>query len=187
MTNAPSNVPRLIAIALIALALLAAMVWATGGGFEAGPPPTPQPTALPTPTVNPVRVVGSVSGAAYHLSGHTWRFTYTVRDTGRVPIAGFQLNGPAANLGKIQGKMGWLAFGSGVCKQNYPGILVYWSINSASPSVIRPGRTGTFSFVAATNGTAQDGFSLSWGNAGPLFGKVIGPAQSTLPAPAPCK
>lgn len=188
MVPATPNYPRLITTVLIALVLLLLMLWATGGGFQsAPPPPTPQPTALPTTNVNPIHVSGHVTASAAHVAGSTWRFIYTVRDNGTSPIAGFQLNGPIAHLGAVHGPRGWLAFGGGICQQKYPGILAYWSVNSASARVIHPGQSAVFSFLAATPGTGQDGYSLSWGNAAPQFGKIVGPAESTLPAPAACK
>lgn len=177
---------RLIVIALLALALLVLMLWATGGGFSAAPAPTPTPAAV-TATAATAVVQGAVSVRTRHLHGHTWQFSYLIRDTGTVPIAGFQLNGPTAYLFHLYQPHGWNVFGSGVCGHAVKGVLAYWSVNAASPDAIAPGRSTTFRFEANTSGASHDGYSLSWGSASPQFGQIPGPAASSLPRSVPCR
>lgn len=180
---------RLLAIALLALVMLAALVIATGGGLSS-PGSSPSPVASPVaevPTAPPGgRVQGSVTVTMQHLGGSAWRFVYTARNIGNVPIAGLQLNAPRSNLFHVHGKSGWSYFGSGVCGGKFPGMLIYWSTGSTSPDVIGPKQTGQFGFTVNTSGVASVGYSLSWGSAHPFFGTTRGPAASSLRASAAC-
>lgn len=182
--------PRLVAIAIIAVAILVGLELATGGGLtgSASPSSTVQPLApLPTATSTPQGMVhGMVSVQSRHTAGHTWHFIYTVRDIGAIPIAGFEVNAPPSNLFHISGPSGWTFYGSGVCNGNHGGVLVYWSTTSAQRGVIAPGHAKQFSFDVNTSGTLPATYSLSWQLAQPSFGAVGGPAGSSLPAPVPC-
>jgi hypothetical protein len=187
------NVTRLVAVALVAGAILVALVIATGGG-SAGPSgssaPPAAPTAAPAPPTQPA-VAGAVKGTvrvqARHLHGSTWQFVYTVRNTGKVPIAGFQLNAARSNLFTIRGLTDWTFFGGGVCGGPQPTVLIYWSTGAVVGSTIAPNGSGQFSFQVNTSGPAPVGFSLSYQTATPFFGTVQGPRPSTLKASGPCK
>jgi hypothetical protein len=132
-------------------------------------------------------VQGQVSVSAKRLQATLWRFVYTVRDTGKTPIGGFQLNGPQANLFGVSGRPGWTTFGAGVCKGNYPNMLVYWSTGSNIRTEIKPGQTVTFRYEVNGTGTIKRLYSLSWDGATAHFGQIDGPAPSNLPAAGPCK
>ncbi|HZS94212.1 MAG TPA: hypothetical protein VFA78_05400, partial [Chloroflexota bacterium] len=122
------NVRNLVAVVL-ALVILAGIVWATGGTRSYGTPaptPTVAPVAEPTATTPAARIQGDVTVNVAHLSGHTLRFRYRVRDVGSTPIAGFQLSGGPANLFHIVTPPGWGYMGS-YCGQHQGGILIYWS------------------------------------------------------------
>ena len=185
--------PKMVVSALSPLVLLVALVIATGGGnifggSSSNPPQVQGPgTIQPTPVPARESVQGSVTAAAAHIKGRLWRFTYNIHNTGRTPIAGFQINGPRTNLSVITGRKGWAIFGAGVCGGRFPNMLVYWSTGPGSPTEIKAGETVTFSFDAATTGTARRLYSLSWSQAAAQFAQVTGPAESNLPAPGRCK
>jgi hypothetical protein len=121
------------------------------------------------------------------MSGHTWRFVYVVRNIGSVPIAGLQLNGPAANLFHIANPPGWTYYGSGTCSHSAPGVLIYWSTGATAKTMIAPHKSARFSFDANTAGPTTELYSLSFGSAHPLFGHLQAPAASRLPAPQTCR
>ena len=187
-----------ITVVLLAAAVLVALVITTGVGFPGFSAGTSSPTGV-LPSVAPVasagatatgppppRVHGLVTVKTQHLGDRTWRFTYTVRNTGTTPIAGFQLNGPRSNLSHIQGRPGWRSFGSGVCGGRYPGFLIYWSTGKTSRTLLPPHRTARFAFTVRTTGTRPLTYSLSWSSAQPSFGQIAGPAASSLPAAGRC-
>ncbi len=176
--------PRLLTTILLALAVLIAIILATGGSSFFG---NGAPSIGATPTVPPERVTGIVSAQVRHLSGHLWQFTYTVHNQGRTPIAGFQLNGMRANLFALIGPHSWSVFGNGVCGGKYPHLLVYWSTASQSPSVLHAGSTTQFGYRVNTTGTQQISYSLSWSHLPASFGSVPGPVHSSLPASRPCR
>lgn len=189
---------RLIAIAVLAVAILVALIVATGGGFPSqsggnapapappATPPAPRPAkATPPAAVPSGQIQGTVSEVTHRLGGHAWQFLYTVRNTGKVPIAGFQLNGLRVPLYHLTTRSGWGFFGTG-CGGNYPNVLIYWSTGSTSPSRIGRGQTAMFGFKAETASTTRLDYSLSFGQAHPAFGVTTGPAPSTLPAPGGC-
>lgn len=120
-----------------------------------------------------------------HLSGHTYKFQYTVHDTGSTPIAGFQINGPKANLFHLAGP-GWHPFGSGVCNGNNPNLLVYWSTTTGAANQISPGKTARFSFEVNTTGQIGATYAVSYSTSAAQFGHTQGPAGSTLPTTGPC-
>jgi hypothetical protein len=186
---------RLIAVAIISVAILLVIVLLTGNQTLSSPSGAAQITALPptyppaasTPAPSSGKVQGAVSVAATHLSGHTWRFRYTVRATGKTPIAGFQLSGPTAHLFRVTGP-GWNFYGNGVCGSSGPsGLLIYWSTGQASPDVIRPGTSATFGFEVNTSGPATASYAISYGTSTPSFGQIRGPATSSLPVTGLCK
>jgi hypothetical protein len=185
---------RLIVVALVAAAILLALVIAMGGTTLPSPtagaitsPPTSAPSAAPTggPTQPSGAVKGTVTVSVRHVSRHTWHFIYAVRNAGKVPIAGFELNAASSNLFHIKGPA-WNVFGSGVCKGNNPGLLVYWSTTSGATNHISPGHSARFSFDVNTSGPISMAYSLSYGTSAPQFGQTKGPAGSTLPASGPC-
>lgn len=174
---------RTIAIIAVACILLIALVLATSGGLSTSSP-SPAPTTAPATVAAPI--TGVVSAQVRHLSGHTWEFRYTIRDTGTTPIAGFQINGQTANLFALAAKPAWPVFGAGICKGKYPGVLAYWSTgNGAGP--IQPGKSGHFSFRVNTSGTRSLRYSLSFGPSAPYFGSIEGPKPSSLRASGPCR
>ena len=194
MSKPAANNRRLIAAALLAVALLLGLIVSTGGGIPgfgssntspANPPPVNDAT---TPAVAPVsgHVNGDVTVKAAHLGGAVWRFLYTIHNRGNTPLAGFQINGPTANLYHRVGRQGWSSFGSGVCGRRLPGILIYWSTTTSSPTVIAPKQSGQFGFTVNTSGIAPVGYSLSWGSVAPEFGNTRGPAASTFPTSGSC-
>jgi hypothetical protein len=184
--------PKMVVSALSPLVLLVALVIATGGGniFGGSSPSAPQgPAQTISPTSAPSRLAvrGTVMVASRHIKGHLWRFTYTVQNLGKTPIAGFQINGPRTNLFVVTGRKGWAIFGAGVCSGRFPNMLVYWSTGPGSPTEIKPGETATFAFDANTTGTEKRLYSLSWSQATAQFAQITGPAQSDLPASGRCK
>jgi hypothetical protein len=172
---------RTAVIAVLACAILVAIVVATGGNLQGPSAPTP------TPLANQTGVKGTVSVRAAKLHDTKWTFRYTVENTGSTPIAGFQINGPTANLYDIHSGTGWIPFGSGVCHGNFPGILIYWSIGPGHTATIPSGGSSTFTFRANTRGIVPAGYSLSYGSSRPYFGTVDTPHASTLPASGPCR
>lgn len=187
---------RLLVSAVLPAVLLIGLVLASGGNpFGGGDngPPTAAPSVNATPaaiatTTSPVTgvVKGSVTVSVHKVKADTYVFTYTVHDTGSTPIAGFQLNGQSANLFALGGPAAWSRFGSGVCGGKYPGVLIYWSTNSASHSVMQAGSRATFRYKVRTTGETAATYSLSYGNARPQFGIVRIPAPSTRPVPGVC-
>jgi hypothetical protein len=121
-----------------------------------------------------------------HVSRTTWQFIYSVKNTGTVPIAGFELTDPLANLYHVRGRTGWAYYGGGVCGGNHPGVLIYWSTGANSGYELPPSRTMHFRFAVNTTGTAVLHYSLSWGSAAPQFGTILGPAASSMPTTGPC-
>jgi hypothetical protein len=184
--------PRFILSGLLAIAVLVAVVLATGGGIfgsgSSGPSTSsqgPGPTAT-APSSRDV-VQGRVSVSVKHLQATLWLFAYTIADTGKTPIGGFQINGPRANVFGATGRPGWAVFGGGVCKGNYPNMLVYWSTGSNIATEIKPGQTVAFHYEVNTTGTIKRLYSLSWDGATAQFGQIDGPAPSSLPPSGPCK
>jgi len=186
---------RLVAAAVLAVALLFGLIISTGGGIPGfgssnnSPSNAPPVNDATTPAVAPVsgHVTGGVTVHATHLGGAIWRFLYTIHNRGNTPIAGFQINGPTANLFHRVSRQGWSSFGSGICGRRLPGILIYWSTTTSSPTIIAPKQSGQFGFTVNTSGVAPVGYSLSWGSAAPEFGRTQGPAASTLPTNGSCK
>lgn len=121
-----------------------------------------------------------------HLSGHTYRFTYTVHDLGKTPIAGFQINGDKANLFHLVNS-GWGPFGSGVCNGNHPNLLVYWSTSATANNQIKPGGSRSFGFDVNTTGQIPGTYAISYGTAAAQFGSTQRPAASSLPTTGPCQ
>ena len=191
MSESPSRTRRLVGTVVLPAAILIVLLLASGNNFFSGEstpaaPVSENATAGVPPTSAAGRIQAMVSVAIHPLGGQTYRYTYTVRNVGKVPIAGFQINGQRANLFAIRGVSRWSRFGNGVCGEKYPGVLVYWSTGSASPTVIRPGKTGRFGFDVNTRGHAADVYSLAYGQATPQFGTIAAPAPSTLPVSGPC-
>lgn len=180
---------RLIVIAVLATAILLALVIAMGGTSIPTPGAAGAITSIPAPTVapavsmapNPVR--GVVTVTSTHLRGQTWRFRYTVRATGKTPIGGFQLNGNSANLFNIVGPH-WSFYGSGVCGQRHPGLLIYWS---TSTTPIQPRHAAHFGFDVNTTRVSSTSYSLSFGASAPQSGTTRAPAPSALRATGPCQ
>lgn len=179
---------RLIAIVLLAGAVLVAVVIATGGtNSTSSPGPTSGPATPVAQSTGPVlQIQGAVTVSVRHLAGHTWEFWYRVRNTGRVPLAGFEISSATANLFHIRGRSGWSYYGSGVCGGQHPGVLIYWSTSTASPRIVKPGHRAHFIFDVNTSGPTQVRYSLSWDSAAPQFGTVQGPAGSVLKASGKC-
>ncbi len=181
---------RWIIIPLLATATLVALFLATGGGGQGSSPSAPAPappTAVPTKTPAPAgQIRAAVTVKFRRLASHTWRFNYRIENIGTVPLAGFELSGPTANLFHISGRPGWAYYGSGVCGQKHPGVLIYWSTGATSGRTIPPRHIAHFRFTVNTTGTAPVRYSLSWGSASPLFGMIPGPAPSSMPTTGPC-
>ena len=175
--------PRLVAMIGLALIVLVALIFAGGSFGSSSSDHGTQNAPPPTPTEH---VQGTVIVRIRHLQGHTWAFRYVVRNTGTVPISGFQLNSPPVHLFHIAVQRSWTYYGSGVCGKGSPSFLIYWSTGTKSDAVIQPNHSAPFSFRANTSGTKKMLFSLSWGSAGPQFASVTGPAPSSLRAGAPC-
>src|SRR5438105_3466440 len=137
--NGPTSNLRLIVVIATAAVLLIVLFVATGGGFPSVGSPASTPRAVPQAEAPTGKAVsGTVTPHVAHLTGHTWRFTYTVHNTGTVPIAGLQLNGPSANLFHIISPHGWTYYGSGTCSGAAPGVLIYWSTGSGGHTTIPP-------------------------------------------------
>jgi hypothetical protein len=188
MNERGENSRRLVAGALLAVAILLALFIATGGSLPSfSSPSSSAPPAASGNTPAPQPVQGSLTVSSHHLHGDLWSFAYTIHNSGKVPIAGVQINGPAARLSGITQRPLWNAQGAGVCKQGPQGILIYWSTGSSSSTVVSPGKSLTLSFQARTRGVRQDGYSLSWDGAAPVFGKIAAPAAGTVPVSAPCR
>jgi hypothetical protein len=181
---------RWIVIPLLAGAILIGLFLATGGGGQSSSSSAPAPTPTTAPTTLPPAPTGQIqalmSVRIRHVTAHTWSFNYRIQNTGRLPVAGFELNGPQANLFHIQGRASWAFYGSGVCKQQHPGVLIYWSVGAASLRTIPPKHIAHFKFTVNTTGTAPLRYSVSWGSATPLFGVIAGPAPSSMPTTGPC-
>ncbi len=194
MAKPAGNNRRLVAAALLAVALLFGLIVTTGGGIPGFGSSNTSPSSAPpvndatAPAVAPVsgQVNGDVTVKATHRGGTVWQFLYTIYNRGNTPIAGFQINGPTANLYHRVSRQGWSSFGSGVCGRRLPGILIYWSTTTSSPTVIAPKQRRQFGFTVKTSGVAPVGYSLSWGSAAPEFGNTRGPAASTLPTSGSC-
>jgi len=194
MPKPAGNNRRLIAAASLAVALLFGLIVSTGGGIpgfgssNTSPANGPPLNDTTTPAAAPAsgHVSGEVTVNATHLGGAVWQFLYTIHNRGNSPIGGFQINGPTANLFHRVGRQGWSSFGSGVCGRQLPGILIYWSTTTSSPTVIAPKQSGQFGFTVNTSGVSPVGYSLSWGSAAPEFGNTRGPAASTLPTSGSC-
>ncbi|MGI8825707.1 MAG: hypothetical protein ACR2JC_08685 [Chloroflexota bacterium] len=184
MTQQRTSNRRLIAVGLAAAAILIALVLATGGGFSGSNSPQTSPTSPPAPTSARTAqdVSGVVSVQVRHVTQHGYSFVYIVDNRGRVPIAGFQINGGRANLFHVRGPRAWNAFGAGVCGGRYPNVLVYWSTGS---SPLMPGHSAKFSFLVNTGGVSPLLYSLSQGQS-VLFGHARGPRPSSLPSLGRC-
>jgi hypothetical protein len=184
------NSARWIVIPLLAGAVLIALFLATGGGGQSSSSSAPALTPMAAPTKLPARPTGQiralVSVRVRHVAAHTWSFNYRIQNTGRLPVAGFELNGPQSNLFHIRGRAGWAFYGSGVCKQQHPGVLIYWSVDATSRRRIPPKHIAHFKFTVNTTGTAPLRYSVSWGPATPLFGEIGGPATNSMPTTGPC-
>lgn len=190
MTTAHGSHTRLIVILLVALTLLLALVVATGGGSSgsSNPPATIAPIVTSPPLqISAQQVRGRVTVRVKRVGPQTWRFVYQVRNTGPIPIAGFQINSGASNLFHVREPSGWKAYGAGVCRGNYPGILMYWSTGASGLNTIPSNTTRRFSFSVRTTGTKVARYSLSWRSAQPKFGAVREPAPSSLPSSTPCR
>jgi hypothetical protein len=148
------------------------------------PTVTAQPAATAPPASGAVK--GTVTVSVKHLKGHTYRFSYTVHDVGKTPIAGFQINGPQANLFHLVNS-GWGAFGSGVCGGNHPDLLVYWSTSDSANNLINPGKSRTFGFDVNTSGQIDGTYAVSYGTAAAQFGQTKRPTASSLPTTGPCQ
>jgi hypothetical protein len=168
------NVHRAIWVLLVVLIILIAVFVAVGGKLLG----TSSSNGTSTPSSSGA-VKGKMTVNTTH-HGDTWTFRYIIHNTGNVPIAGFQLNGPKSNLYDVSTRRLWNSFGSGICQRRLAGILIYWSTGLSSSSVVQPGDSITLSFKTRTHGTVRDSFSLSWDGAKPLFGKVLAPAASNL-------
>ena len=175
------GVHRAIWVALVALVIVIGIFVAGGGKL----PGSGSKNATTTPSSHGV-IHGKLTAKAVHLRGDIWAFNYKILNTGTVPIAGFQLNGPKSNLYAVTSRKLWNSFGSGICQRRLAGILVYWSTGLSSSSVVQPGDTITLSFKTRTHGTHKDVYSLSWDGASPQFGKVLAPAASSLPVTQVC-
>jgi hypothetical protein len=195
--NEPLSVDprRLVAAIIIGAAILIAIIAGMGTVTFSSPgsvasvtvaPATTAPTTT-APTAAPAtgNVKGSVAVVVRHLSGHTYQFRYTVRDTGRTPIGGFQINGPKSNLYHLVDP-GWHAFGAGVCNGHDPNLLVYWSTSQDAANLIRPGKSARFGYDVNTSGQTAATYAISYGTAAAQFGRTQAPAASTLPASGPC-
>jgi hypothetical protein len=185
---------RLIAVAIISVAILLVIVLLTGNQTLSSPAGAPQITAIPptaaatsAPSTPSGPVKGSLTVAVKHLKGHTWRFRYTLRATGTTPVGGFQLTGPTAHLFRVTGPAAWSYYGNGACNSTGPtGLLIYWSTNGAT-AAINPGRSATFGFEVNTSGTVSGSYALSYGTSSPQFGQIRAPAGSNLAITGPCK
>jgi hypothetical protein len=182
---------RLIAVALISVAILLVIVLLTGNQTLSSPSGAPQITAIPptaAPTSAPAAPVkGEVAVVVKHLKGHTWRFRYTLRATGTTPLGGFQLTGPTAHLFRVSGPTGWSYYGNGVCGSKGPaGLLIYWSTNGDN-GIIAPGKTARFGFEANTSGSLLGSYAISYGTSTPQFGRTRTPAGSRIAISGPCK
>jgi hypothetical protein len=172
---------RLIAILFLALAIvLAVYVASTSTGSS-----SPSTGAIPTRS-SPVSIRGLVSVKVKHLRKHIWRFAYTIRNTGTAPIDGFQINALRSNLFHVTNRFGWGLYGSGICRGNHDGVLVYWSTSTSGTDAVLPKRSAKFAFSVNTRSVKQAGYSLSGGSAAPIFGKVAAPARSSMPTTGPC-
>lgn len=182
---------RLIAAIIIGAAILVAIILGTGTVTFSSPsgvasvtvPPVPTTAATTAPAAGAVK--GEVRVSVQHLSGTTYHFAYTVRDTGSTPIAGFQINGSRANLFHVKSP-GWNAFGNGICNGKNAGLLVYWSTSSGAANQLNPGKSAQFSFDVNTTGPIKSTYALSYGTATATFGSTQGPAPSSLPTSGPC-
>lgn len=181
---------RIVAVAILAVAVLAGLFIASGGSLPGGgssssPPASGAGAGSPTPAPSG-KVQGTLTASARHLVKSAWEFSYTIHNTGKVPIAGLQINGGTSNLYDITNQRLWSFFGAGVCNKGPSGILIYWSTGLTSPTLIKPGDSLTFRFKSRTARTVQDTYSFSWGSATPQFGRVTAPAPSTLSSPQKC-
>ena len=182
--------PKTIATVLLPLALLVVLIVATGasnpfgGGSHSSS--SSAPTAAPA-VASHQSVQANLSVHVTRVRDTTWRFDYTVHNSGKTPLAGFQLDAARANLYNVYGKGGWAVFGNGICGGNYSNLLVYWSTGSRSPAALHPGGSARFGFTVQTTRPAAMTYSLSWGNAAAQFGTTQGPASSSLRARGPCK
>lgn len=186
---------RLIAVAIVSVAILLAIVLLTGNQTLSSPSGAPQVTALPataaptsastSPASAPVK--GAVTVTVKHVKGHTWRFRYALHATGTTPVGGFQLTGPTAHLFRVSGPASWSYYGNGACGSKGPaGLLIYWSTNGATAAV-PPGKSATFSFEVNTSGPVTGSYALSYGTSSPQFGQTRTPAASNLAISGPCK
>ena len=106
---------RAVVVVILAVLVLLGLALATGTNPFAGlssPSQAPAPTAPPpVPTEgNDVKLRGRVTVRVKRLNPTTWLFAYTLRNAGTAPIAGFQLNGPTANLFHVRANPAWQFF-----------------------------------------------------------------------------
>lgn len=191
MATARGSRTRLIVILLIALALLLAVAVSIGGGSSSTSPGTAIQTGGPIVTAPVVQIStqhvgGHVSVQVKHLGIQSWRFVYAVRNTGPIPIAGFQIDSGRSHLFNLRQPAGWAAYGAGVCGGRHPGILVYWSTTASGLHTIPSNATRHFSFLVRTARTRKARYSVSWRSAQPDFGQIRIPAPSSLPPGVPC-
>jgi hypothetical protein len=181
--------PRLLLSGVMPVVIIIGLLIATGNPFSSGnsEPATPSGTGQGG-AVSPASptVQGEVVAKVEHLHGNLWQFLYTVRNTGKTPIAGLQINGPRANLFDVTARRGWGVFGAGICGGKYPDVLTYWS-TGGSGAVIHPNQSAVFGFKVRTSGSLPRLYALSGGQASPQFGRFLGPAASNLPADGACK
>ena len=191
VNNSPPSRLRLLIVGVVAAAILFAIVVATGSQTLSSPSNVPaatlQPTSASATAVPAGSVQGTVTSSARHLAGNTWRFRYTVRAQGKTPVGGFQISGPSAHLFHVVSH-GWNYYGTGVCHTTGPaGLLIYWSTNAASSSIIHPGQSAVFGFDVNTSGPGDASYSLSYGTATPGFGHLKAPKTSSMAPSVPCK
>jgi hypothetical protein len=165
-------------VSVAAIVLLAAVIIALRGGSARTPA---------SPAHGTGDVTGTVTVAATHLGKDRYHFDYTVRNTGRKPIGGFQINASRVNLYDVSGPPGWSYYGSGVCGGKHGIVLIYWSAGPVTGTPIRSAGHARFSFDVNTDAIDKQGhYSISWDEARPSFGPVSVPAPRTSQAPRPC-
>lgn len=173
--------PFLLVLGLALVAILFAAVLATGvGPLPSSTSGVPNAGTPAPPAATGSQVFGSVASNTRHLGGHTWMFSYTVKNTGRLPITAFQVNGARAHLFDAVAPAGWKATGPGVCGGRPSRVLIFWSTTEPAAQ-LRSNATAHFSFRVNTRGTRLLTYFLSWRTALPSTGRTQGPAGSSLP------
>jgi hypothetical protein len=179
--------PRLAVIIAFAGLILVGLFFATGGNSSSSVNTGSAPAGAPVPASATSHVQGDLSVAVTQLGGNAWRFIYTIKNTGDVPIAGLQINAPRSNLYQIVAAPTWAAYGSGVCGGKIPGVLIYWSTGAKGGELIHPKGSAQFGFTVNTAGATTSSYSLSYGTATPAFGTTQVPSASSLPAKGRCR